>query len=98
MIEQSGAGRVHPGYGFFSENADFARPHQRRGVFIGPPPGSDRGDGRQDLRPATPPAGGRPGGARHRRADRGPRRRHRLRWGVRLADRHRPPTAVAVVA
>ncbi len=39
VIEQSGAEAVHPGYGFFSENADFARSITDRGVtFIGPPP------------------------------------------------------------
>ena len=39
--KQTGADAIHPGYGFLSENADFAKRLAEEGLtFIGPPPGA----------------------------------------------------------
>ena len=41
ILQECQADAVHPGYGFFSENADFAREIQKKNIsFIGPPPES----------------------------------------------------------
>src|SRR5258708_25041251 len=50
VAKQSGAQAVHPGYGFLSENADFAEHCEDSGIqFVGPTPGQLRSFGLKPL-------------------------------------------------
>ena len=69
---------IHPGYGFLSENADFAEVCEISGIrFIGPPPDVIRLMGVKDKARAVMAAAGVPDAARLRRR---PDVRRRRRW------------------
>ena len=80
-IKKTGADAVHPGYGFLSENADFAEAVAAAGAtFIGPPPAAIRAMGGKTSARALMQARGRAGRPRRQR-----------RGGHGFADRRRPP-------
>ena len=87
--ERAGAGAVHPGYGFLSENADFAEACAARGiVFVGPPAAAIRAMGSKSEAKRLMDAAGVPLVPGYHGADQSPERLRReaeaIGWPVLL--------------
>ena len=98
--EQSGANAIHPGYGFLSENADFAQAVLDAGlIWIGPSPQSIRDLGDKVTARHIAAQGRRPAGARHLRTrSRTPTRSSRSPRSTASRSRSRPPSVAAAAA